>query len=485
MKATHATRSYGEWLRRHRQARGWAVVEMSRRLRQAATKTGDTLPDNECLTTMIRRWENGGGVSERYRMHFCQAFGIALENFGKAPPRPVSPGRRPASASARPGALGLEPLRPGARAAQDWPAGNWPAGVAGQAATVHRPTIEGEVLMTAHEGSEHVEYTERRDIGEATLEQLRAEVTRLSREYMTGEPLPLFFEMRRVRNRLYTALDRRVWPRDQTELYFLLGTLSALMADAAGDLGSPASAEELARAGWAYATVIDHRPLKAWLRIELAHVSRWTGQPIRCRNLALSGLEFLTDGPNGALLHMLHGVGAAKLGDADAARQAINQAADAREHDYSDDLLEIGGQFGFSLATQHYYAGTVAVDLPGAELDAIRELEQAMDLYAAGPGPGEHHSLHCRMKALADLASARLRAGQLDGAESAAGLIFGLPPSQRAATLPRHLDRVRAELAQPRYQGSAGAKDLDEQIEEFCRDTLAQQLSELPRTDAG
>src|SRR6266852_8948301 len=89
---------------------------------------------------------------------------------------------------------------------------------------------EREVVMAAHEGSEYAERAEQRDIGEATLEQLRADVARLSREYMTGEPLPLFLEMRRVRNRMHAALDRQLWPRDETELYFLLGCLNGLMA---------------------------------------------------------------------------------------------------------------------------------------------------------------------------------------------------------------------------------------------------------------
>ena len=346
-----------------------------------------------------------------------------------------------------------------------------------------RSLIECEVLMTAHEGSEHAEHAERRDIGDATLEQLRAEVIRLSREYMTGEPLPLFFEMRRIRTRLYLALDRRIWPRDQAELYFLLGSLSALMADTADDLGSPAAAEELARAGWAYATMIDHKPLKAWLRIELATIARWNGQPRRCRDMALSGLEYLSTGPHGAQLHLLHAIAAARLGDEDTVRFSIAAATQAREHDYSDDLLEIGGELGFSRASQHYYAGSAAVDLPGGELEAITQLEQAIQLYAAGPEPGEHHSVHCRMKALADLASARLRAGQLDAAETAAALVLGLPPSQRIATLPRHLDRVRAELATPRYHGSLLAGELDEQIEQFCRDTIAAQLGDLPTSE--
>lgn len=99
----------GQWLRDQRHSRGWSVMEMRRRLREAAKDTGDTLPGNECLGVMIRRWEKGtGGVSERYRMYFCRAFGIPLDKFGvrqaaTAPPQapdiqprggPPTPGHR-------------------------------------------------------------------------------------------------------------------------------------------------------------------------------------------------------------------------------------------------------------------------------------------------------------------------------------------------------------------------------------------------------
>src|SRR5450755_13225 len=63
--------------------------------------------------------------------------------------------------------------------------------------------IEREVLMTAHEGSEHAEQAERRDIGDATLEQVRADVVRLSIESMTVEPSSVFREMHRPRSSIY------------------------------------------------------------------------------------------------------------------------------------------------------------------------------------------------------------------------------------------------------------------------------------------
>jgi transcriptional regulator with XRE-family HTH domain len=335
------------------------------------------------------------------------------------------------------------------------------------------------VTMAAHEGSAHAEDAERRDIGEATLEQLRADVVRLSREYMTAEPFPTFQEMRRVRRRMYAALDRRLWPRDQSDLYFLLGVLNGLMAAAANGLGHPEAAEELVRAGWVYATAIDHRPLMAQLRIELAGIAYWD-RPRHSRDLAASGLRYLSDGPNAAQLHLKYGRAAARLGDAEAARRSITAAHEARARDHHDELLDIGGELVLSLASQHYYAGASLIELPGAERDAIAELEQATTLYAAGPRPGEHHSGYCVASAHIDLATARLRDGQLDAAAFALEPVLALHPNRRIASLPQRLSRVRTELATPTYQGQHLAAELDERIEAFCQETIVADLAESP-----
>jgi hypothetical protein len=333
--------------------------------------------------------------------------------------------------------------------------------------------------MAAHEGSEHAERVEQRGIGEATLEQFRADVTNLSVRYMTGETFGLFIEMRRVRNRILDALDRRQWPRDAAELYLLAGCLSALMAAAATNLGYPQAAEELTRAGWAYAAIIDHRPLMARLRLCAAYAAYWSGHPEQSANLARSGLGYLADGQNAAQLHLFGGLASARLGDAESARQAIAAARAARERDHHDELLEIGGEFGFSRATQSYYAGFIMSEAARGQAAsgkagsdaAITELAGATALYATGPGPGEHHSRKCQMLAHTDLAIARLRAGALDAAITALEPVLALPPGQRTAVEAQRLSVVRAELAHPVYRGSARARELDELLEAFARDT--------------
>src|SRR6266702_2221537 len=290
------------WLRRQRQNRGWPIAEMARQLRRAAADSGDhTMPGGNAMCRNIRRWENGnGGISERHKLHYCRALGIPPGEFGPSPPPPAV--SHPHVAAALPMAMPVAgvgvagQLVPHLAPEAVIPAAQSPAQFAYRWTQVPypgEPTVEREVLMAAHEGSHHAEGAERRDIGEATLEQLRADVVRLSRDYMTAEPLPLFLEMRRVRSRMYAALDRRLWPRDQTELYLLLGCLSCLMGDAACDLGNSQAAEELFRAAWAYATVIDHRPLMAKLRLDLASLAYWDDRLLQARDVAASGLQDL------------------------------------------------------------------------------------------------------------------------------------------------------------------------------------------------
>jgi len=354
---------------------------MARQLREAAQAADDVLPASTTLITMIRRWERGAGVSERYRLHYCRVLGIAFDQFGTDWPcqqPPAEPAATALSPSTRRGLAAPQTVIPAA--SSDVPS---EPSIAYRGSWDHDPRmswITREVLMAAHESSEHAERAEHREIGDATLEQLRADVIRLSLDYMHGEPLPLFLEMRRVRNRMHAALDRRLWPRDAAEIYLLLGCLSDLAAAAAADLGYTPAAEELIRAGWAYATVIDHRALMAHLRLQLASICFWDDQPRQALDLAGSGLNYQADGPTAAHLHVNYARAAARLGDRGGARRAITTAAAARERGPDDEIVELGGEFGLSLATQHYFAGSALAELDDALDEAARELDEAADL---------------------------------------------------------------------------------------------------------
>jgi hypothetical protein len=334
--------------------------------------------------------------------------------------------------------------------------------------------------MAAHEGSEHAEHAERRDFGEITLEQLRADIVRLSAELMTSDPFAMFVEMRRVRERVYRLLEGHLRPGDQADLYLLLGCLNDLMAVPASGLGYPQAAEELIRAGWAYATAIDNRPLMAHLRLQLASIVLWDGQWRRARELTEDGLRYLDVGPTGVDLYLKNAQAAARTGDADAARRALANAEVARGRTLEDDVAAIGGEFGLSAATEQYFAGGALVLIDNAGNEAAGKLEQAISLYEAGPEPGEQHWFGAKAMASIDLATVRLRSGALDAAALAIEPALSLPPARRINVLMTRLQLARTELAAPVFRGSAQARDLDERIEEFGRDSVTSGLHALP-----
>jgi hypothetical protein len=338
--------------------------------------------------------------------------------------------------------------------------------------------VEQEVMMTAHESSDHAAEHDQQGIGDTTFEQLRADLVQLSRLTDSGSPLSAFFEARRVRDRIHRLLDRRLWPREQSDLYFLLGCVNGLMGLNARRLGYPDAAEELIRAGWAYAHAIDHNPLRGLLRAKLSNLMYWRGRFREAHDLAADGLRYASQGPLGAALHVDFARSAARLGDPDATRRAVGLAHAAREDNYRDDLMEIGGEeFALSQPTTHAMGGSALAETPDAEREAIAELERAISLY--DNDPGEQHWFGGKALASTDLAVVRLRSGALDGAVAALAPVLILPPAQRVSSLTSRLARVREELAAPIFRSSPQARDLGDQIEDFGREAVTVGLHSL------
>ena len=478
----------GAWLRQQREARGWAKAEMARRLVQAAREAGDnSVPSAAGMLHNIHRWERQGGVSERHKLHYCRARGIQPGQFGPRPKGYLDAGMTSGSTAATAvsaAAAGVVVPAQATDGVSGLPGPHLPASAAIAYRERQEPglgyfAVEREVLMAAHDSSDHAAEHEQHGIGEATLEQLRADLARLSSLSDTGAPLSAFLDMRRVRDRIYRLLDRPLWPGEQADLYFLLGCLHELMGLAANRLGYPDAAEELIRAGWAYASVIGHDPLRGMLRARLSYVMYWRGWYSESRDLAADGLRYASQGLVGANLHLEHARALARLGDPDAARREVGLAHAAQEAGYSDDLAQIGGEeFALSRAAACSMAGGALAEV-GDGREAAGELETAVSLYDAGPGPGEQHGIAGKALAGADLAVVRVRIGALDGAVAALEPVLVLPPAQRVSTLTARLTRVRNELAAPVFRGSPQARDLGDQIEEFGREAVTAGLHSL------
>ena len=466
------------WLRHERENRSWTKMEMVRLLLKTAREADDTsVPDTDGMRRNVYRWEREGGVSERYRLHYCRTFGIDPSEYGPdGKPRDTATTTSAAEdGTTAPPAL---PALPGvadpllsAIAAMIYRGGQEPG--------LGDFAVGQEVAMTGHESSGHAAEHEPYDLGETTFEQLRADVVRLARLTETGAPLPVFRDLRRVRDRIHLLLDRRLLLSETSGLYFLLGCVNVLLGANANRLGYPGTAEELLRAGWTYATIIEHDPLRARVRAYLSEVLYHRGQYSQSRDLAADGLRYVSQGQHGAELHSWHAHAAARLGDLDTARQSVALAYDARDADHNDDLLEIGGEFIISRATHQSLAGRALTEVSGAERDAAEKLEEAIGLYDAGPGPGEEFWFAGKPMAGANLAIIRLRSGALDAAAAALEPALALPAEQRISEITGSLADVRRELAAPIFQGSPQARDLGDQIEAFGRDTVTSVLHSL------
>jgi transcriptional regulator with XRE-family HTH domain len=453
----------GAWLREQRQVRGWARTEMARQLIQAGKATGDkSLPSLESMCHNLYRWERGeDSPSERYKLYYSRALGIPPSQFGQ---RPYAPGRT---------------VTPG-------PPDPW---LRDTAAIAYRGVVEPfmgdsavrqEVLMAAHEGSDRAEEYEQHGIGEVTFEQLRADVMRLSRLCDTGPPLTAFLDMRRVRARIYRLLDRRLWPGEQTDLHFLLGCINGLMGVTALRLGYPDAAEELIRSGQASALAIDHQRLQGLLRTQLSANMYWRGLFRESHDHAADGSQYLSRGPLAANVHLNYARASARLGDPEAARREVGLAHAARDDDFSDDLVELGGEeFALSRATHHCMAAHAFIDTGNSDADAAAELEHALILYDEGAVSGERHWFGGKALASSDLSLVRLRSGALDAAAAALETVWALPPAQRSSALTARLARVRDELATPVFHGSPEARDLHNQIEEFSQEAVTTGLHSL------
>jgi hypothetical protein len=161
-------------------------------------------------------------------------------------------------------------------------------------------------------------------------------------------------------------------------------------------------------------------------------------------------------------------------------RAAVGLAHAARDSDYSDDLVEIGGEeFARSQPTTCAMAGGALADIGDSEREAAAELERAISQYDQDSDPGGHRWFGGRALAGTDLAVVRLRSGALDAAAAALEPVLVLPPAQRVSTLTARLAQVRAELTAPAFQGSPQARDLGDQIEEFGREAVTAGLHSL------
>ena len=160
-----------EWLRQQREDRGWSKTELARRLIRAGHAAGDTaVPELSGMLRNINRWEREGGISERHKLHYCRALGIHPSQFSPRQTGELPDAITPASTT--PAVSAMSALVIPAQAADHvlgpvglrLPASTAFAYLGRQEPGLGRLAVGREVLMSAHEGSDHAEEYEQHGI---------------------------------------------------------------------------------------------------------------------------------------------------------------------------------------------------------------------------------------------------------------------------------------------------------------------------------
>jgi DNA-binding XRE family transcriptional regulator len=312
------------------------------------------------------------------------------------------------------------------------------------------------------------------NVGPGTIEQLTAEVARLSRAYVSAPPLPLFAAMGRALDHIHSVLADKAYPAQARDLNFLAGVLCGLMANACLDLGREEAAEDLARAAWTYARIVDHDPLMGWARGTQALAAIWDQRYPDAAQLAEDGLIHISAGIGAARVHAIHARALAGLGDPAQAREAIRAAENAQALAGGDEIHDrIAGEFTFDDAKLRYYESLSLLDSEHPA-EAEQAAAAAIKLYQAVPVRARSYG--CEALARVQLARAALMADRLEDAADALGSVLVLDPQRRISSLNQHLDACRELLQGPAHLSSAASRRLDQQLAAFSAESTARAL---------
>jgi tetratricopeptide (TPR) repeat protein/transcriptional regulator with XRE-family HTH domain len=333
--------------------------------------------------------------------------------------------------------------------------------------------LERQTAMAARKAFQFLTHAEGSNVGPETLDQLRDDIARLAVAYQT-QPLPtLLGDLVEVQDVAFRLLEGHQRPNQTRELYLLAGIISGILANASHNLGDPHAAMTQARTAYVCADNAGHDGLRAWVRGQQCVVAYWGGWPHEALRYAQLGAEpaARATGTVTVFLPALAGRAWAALGNSDESRAAIQQAHTARDTVAPDELDEFGGGLTFARPRQLYYAADATGWLPGEEERAGREAAEAVEAYEHADPAEQSYADEAVVRA--DLALARARLGNLDGARAALQPVLDLPPDRRLSGITAITLRVHTALRDPRYRGSPAARETQQEIEAFCQTTIA------------
>ncbi|MEV4438538.1 XRE family transcriptional regulator [Streptomyces sp. NPDC049577] len=340
-----------------------------------------------------------------------------------------------------------------------------------------REPVGAELLhVAAEESATWAAWAEATNVGDIAIEQLMADTRALSEDYLAGDPAHVFTQTRRLRDRTFTLLEGRQYPRQASDLYVVAGYLCTLLAWMSSDLGQLRDAETHGRTAWLCAELAGHRELSAWVLSTRSKIAFWDGRLRDAITHARRGSACRPRGTVAVLLASQEADAWSELGAMDEARAALARATDARDQ-LAAAQDEIGGLFSCPEVRRANYAAAVLTRAGDAQ-SALAEADHALRSQPA-------HSYGTAAQIHIARASAFLLLDSPDGAAEAVAPVVALPPEQRLEPVMRRMRDLATAIARSRWSAARPAARLQEEIDAWCLTTAPRLLALSPGSSSG
>jgi hypothetical protein len=322
--------------------------------------------------------------------------------------------------------------------------------------------LEDDLVQAGDESIALLALAEESNVGDLTVEQLHADILRITQNYLRTPTKPLFVRGRGIRDRAFRLLSGRQPPNQTRDLYAAAGWALTLLGWIAVDLGRPDVAESHTRTAWACAEAADRDDLRAWVRATQHTAAFWQDDFARAASYAQDGLQYAR-GSSTLFLASVTAVDLARTGRHAEAREALTVA---KRTTVRTDVPELGGPF---LCTPEHAEGiwSDAHLALGEANDTLKHADHGISLFEASPHAYRNFGSE-RMVRLQQ-AKAHLQLGELDGATEAVSAVLSTPVEYRVRPLIHRISEVAALTRLSRHATDPKALALHDSIRVFTR----------------
>ncbi|MFJ8795063.1 helix-turn-helix domain-containing protein [Streptomyces sp. NPDC102462] len=315
--------------------------------------------------------------------------------------------------------------------------------------------------LAAQAAVQSLQFTEeitKSNVSGVELEELESRIAKIATDYVHAPLYPLFRDLLFTRDQLFSLLSGNQPPRQTRELFLLAGTSCLLLAHASQNLGDQHSAVAQLQTAWTFAEHAGHNDLRAWVKGTAALIAEWSTHQHTALDCTRQATGLALSGETRIRTAAIEARAAARIGDRSTALAALEELQRAREQRTAPDgLTRFGGLLTFPEAKQEYYIGGTYA-LLGDHHEAEKHATAAIELYERGPR--EQRSYGDEALARLDIVTARIAAGEIEGAGEQLQPILDLPEDRRIRQIGDAMQGVARLLEDPRLTRSRIAREL-------------------------